>query len=349
MFVRTIPVKFRLTRLTPFLNNLVKNLYIIVCFFTVTALGQVLLPTPETAFESQHNFNPELIKAKGIKKIVFEIVEKKDFEVAIDRNLVETYEFNADGLLSRHYYTTIVKTLERKVSSKNKRGRLTAGAFTEYLYDTVSTSYFYDDKKLILKRYHDGLNYYESRYYRYNSDKMLTKELCYKETNESADRSVFILGNQVLLSEDSFQYQKFSDGRQIKCMLLNNENRPYKERISNFDSLRRKISVNENYTAAGWIMQENIYEYEGNKLVMAQFEGNANNNILLKNLYSYDSENELYSEKQFKNDVLVKEISYVTVKGDSLLNSMVIRDPLNKTLRIVKLKYDMDALGKNGR
>jgi len=335
--------------LTPFLNNLVKNLYIIVCFFTVTALSQVLLPTPETAFESQHNFNPELIKAKGIKKIVFEIVEKKDFEVAIDRNLVETYEFNADGLLSRHYYTTIVKTLERKVSSKNKRGRLIAGSFAEYLYDTVSTSYFYDDKKLILKRYHDGLNYYESRYYRYNSDKMLTKELRYKETNESTDRSIFILGNQVLLSEDSFQYQRFSDGRQIKCMLLNNENRPYKERISNFDSLRRKISVNENYTAAGWIMQENIYEYEGNKLVMAQFEGNANNNILLKNLYSYDSENELYSEKQFKNDVLVKEISYVTVKGDSLLNSMVIRDPLNKTLRIVKLKYDMDALGKNGR
>jgi hypothetical protein len=100
---------------------------------------------------------------------------------------------------------------------------------------------------------------------------------------------------------------------------------------------------------AAWIMQENKYAYEGNKFVMAQFEGNANNKVLLKNVYEYDDKNELYSEKQFKNDVLVKEISYVTSKSDSLLNSLIIRDPINKTMRIVRLKYDMGALGKNGR
>jgi len=321
----------------------------LVLFVVFAAKAQVLLPTPETAFETQHNFNPEIIKNKGIKKIIFEIMDKKDFEVAVDKNLVETYEFNNDGLLSRYFYTTIVKTIERQVSSKNRKGKVTHRSYNDFLYDTVSTTYVYTGKNLILKRYHDGVNYYESRYYRYNSDNMLTKELRYKETNNSADKSMFILGNQVLLSEDSFQYQKYSSGRQIKCVLLNNENRPYKDQISNFDSLGRKKSVNENYTSAGWIMQENKYEYIGNKFVMAQFEGNANNKILLKNIYEYDDKNELYSEKQFKNDILVKEISYVTSKSDSLLNSLIIRDAINKSMRIIRLKYDIGALGKSGR
>ena len=65
----------------------------------------------------------------------------------------------------------------------------------------------------MLKRFHDGLNYYESRYYRYDTQGNLTKELRFRETNVSPNKSYFVLGNQVLLSEDSFQYQKFSSGQ----------------------------------------------------------------------------------------------------------------------------------------
>lgn len=308
----------------------------------------MLLPTTETAFETQHNFNPEIIKTKGIKKITFEIMDKKDFEIAVDKSLTETYEFNADGKLSRFYFTTIVKTNERQITKINRKGQAVSYSVNEYVYDTVSTTYFYAGNNLILKRYHDGLNYYESRYYRYDSLGNLTKELRFKETNNSPDRSLFILGNQVLLSEDSFQYKKFSSG-QLKCTFLNSENRPYKERITNYDSLGRKKTENENYTAASWIMQENKFEYQGNHLISAQFEGNASNKIILKNTYEYDELNELYTEKQFKNDVMLREKSYVTSKADSLLNSIVIRDPANKSIRIIKLKYDFGMIGRNGK
>jgi hypothetical protein len=307
-----------------------------------------LLPTTESAFETQHNFNPSVIRAKGIKKITFEILDKKDFEVAVDKSLIETYEFNADGNLSRFYFTAIVRSYDRQVTRKTSKGRKVTETIKEYLYDTISTSYFYSGDKLILKRYHDGLNYYESRYYRYDTAGNLTKELRYKETNNSPDRSLFILGNQVLLSEDSFQYQKYSTG-QLKCTFLNNENRSYKERTTNFDSLGRKKTVNENYTAASWIMQENKFEYTGNKLSAATFEGNASNKVLLKNTYEYDDIGELYTEKQYKNEVMLREISYVTSKADTLLNSIVIRDPINKTIRIVKLKYDFGMIGKRGQ
>jgi hypothetical protein len=84
-------------------------------------------------------------------------------------------------------------------------------------------------------------------------------------------------------------------------------------------------------------------------LILDQFEGNANNKVLIRNTYEYDEMNELYTEKQFKNDVLLREISYVTNKADSLLNSIVIRDPSNKSIRIVKLKYDFGMIGKSGQ
>ena len=109
----------------------------------------MLLPTTESAFEVQHNFNPELIKNKGIKKITFEILDKKDFEVALDRNLVETYEFNNEGNLSRFYYTTISKTIERQQPINSKHGGFKT--INEYIYDTISTSYFYSGDNLILK------------------------------------------------------------------------------------------------------------------------------------------------------------------------------------------------------
>lgn len=307
----------------------------------------MLLPTSETAFEQQHNFNPTVIKQNGIKKITFEIIDKKDFEVAVDKNLVETYEFNADGFLTRYYYTNISKTIEKHIPVYGRRGHVSTRVETQYLYDTVSTSFFYAGKNLALKRYHDGGVYYESRYYRYDKDGNVSKELRFKETNNSPDKSVFMLGNQVQLSEDSFQYNRFKSG-QVKCIFLNNENRSYKERITNVDSLGRKISSNEYFTAAAWITQEYKFTYASDRMTSATYKGNANNDVVLKNTYEYDEKKELYTEKQYKNEVLLKEISYVSDRNTGLLNSFIIRDPSSKSLRIVRLKYDMGMIGKTG-
>lgn len=323
-----------------------RSLFIVPLLLAFTFRAQVFRPSAETAFEAQHNFNPEQIRIKGIKKIILEIIDKKDFEVAVDQNLTEIYEFNDAGKPSRFYYTNIVRTNERQVTRLNHKGQKHSFTTNEYVYDTISTNYFYDGDHLILKRYHDGLHYYEARYYRYDSLGNLTKELRFKETNNSPDRSLFILGNQVLLSEDSFQYRKFSSGQQ-KCVFLNNEHRPYKERITNYDSLGRKTSEYEQYTAASWIRQESSFEYQGDRLVTARFEGNASHSIQLKNTYEYDEMNELYSEKHFKNDVLIREISYVTDKAERLLHSIIIRDPVRKTIRIVRLRYDFGRFGKN--
>ncbi len=302
-----------------------------------------MLTTAETAFETQVHFNPEIIKLNGIKKITFEILDKKDFEIALDKNLIESYEFNNDGQLSRFYYTTVVKSIEKQIQYNKKKH--TFRTVKEYIYDTISNSYFYSDKKLILNRYHDGSNYYESKYYRYDKNGNLSKELRFKEINVSNDKSIFILGNQFLISQDSFQYQMYSN-YQIKCIMLNNENRPYKEQTIDLDKFGRKIKINEHYTAAAWIMQQSKFEYNEKQMICAEFLGNANNNISLKNTYEYNIDKELYNEKKIKNEILYQEISYLIDKSNNLLNSFIIRDLTNKTLRIVKLKYDFGELSK---
>jgi hypothetical protein len=310
----------------------------------------VLLPTAETAFEPQHNFNRAFIRSKGIRKISYDIIDKKDFEVPVDKSLTEIYEFDIEGRLVRHYYTNVLRTTERQITTEGRKGKKivkSTRTIKEFEYDTVSTSYFYNDDKLVLKRYHDGQNYYESRYYRYDSSNNVTKELRFRETNNSPQKSMFMLGNQVLLSEDSFQYVKYS-ARQVKCISLNTENRPYKNKIVSFDSLGRKVHISEHYTAASWITQEQDFVYIDGKLAAAQYFGNANNKVVLKNVYEYDEHNELYGEKHYKNEVLVKEISYVSDRVTNLLNSFVIRDPINKTMRIVKIRYELSLIGKSG-
>jgi hypothetical protein len=320
-------------------------LAILFSFSLLAANAQVLLPTAATAFEPEHNFNPAFIRSKGIRRITYEILDKKDFQVAVDNSLTETYEFNTDGSLTRHYYTVVARTIERQTTTITRHRKKIVRTTSEFVYDTVGTNYYYADGRLVLRRYHDGRGYFEARYYRYDSAGYLTKELRYRETSNSPVKSVFILGSQALMSEDSFQYKRYSSG-QLKCTFLNNENRPYKERITNFDPTGLPVNIFESYTAASWILQEYKFTYKEGKLESATFVGNTGTPVRMQTSYEYDG-GELFGEKRYRDSVLVKEISYVTDKTNALLNSFVIRDHIMKTMRIVKLRYDFGLVGRS--
>lgn len=317
----------------------------ILTFFAAT--GQTLKPTPQSAFEPLLDFNTPFIKQQKIKSITFDIIDKKDYEAPVDRNLVHLYEFDSTGLLKRFYYTNIIKTIEKEYHSQpvyRKKRMISNGSVyfkNEYVYDTISTVFMYKNNNLILKRYNDG-SYYESRYYSYDAKNRVTKERRVKETNLSSDKSNFILGNQIVISEDSFQYLDITP-RQYKQICLNSENRPYKEIIFNSDSLGNVISRNESYIVA-WIIQNTTYTYTKNQLTSVTFKGNANGDVVLKTTYERDTLDCIYTEKQYKNDVELKEISYITDRTNRRLNSFIIRDPIKKNMRIVKLLYVTDSL-----
>lgn len=323
------------------MKNSLSILLTLVAFFIK---GQsLLIPTHVSAFAPILEFNTPFVKEHKIKSIVFDIIDKRDFMVAEDKNLINYYEFNSDGKLTRFYYTNIVKTIEKEihVPPVYRKKRIVAKGYSytknEYVYDTISTVYRYDKDNLIMKRFNDG-TYYETRYYSYDSKGRLTKEKRFKETNNSQTANNFVLGNQTLISADSFQYVDITP-LQYKQVCLNSENRPYKEIIINKDSTGKIISSNEHYTVA-WIMQSSEFKYENGILTSAEFKGNANGDVVMKTTYLCDSTNCIYTEKQFKNDVMLKEISYIIERENKLLNSFIARDPINKTMRIVKLHYN---------
>jgi len=304
---------------------------------------QALIPTPESAFEPQLPFNTEYIKSQKVRSISFDIIDKKDFQIAEDKGLLNYYEFNSQGLLARYYYTSIVKIIEKEYrhDAVYHKRRKVSNAYTytknEYVYDTVSTTYFYDNLDLLkLKRYNDGA-YYESKYYTYSpTNKIITEKRC-KETNAADNKSEFKLGTQTIMSEESFEYA-VTGKHQYKKICKNDEGRVYKEIICNYNDDRQLLSLNEQYTAT-WITQTSDFVYNAKgQLISATYKSNSNGELEQRRTYEYDAKDCLLTEKQFKNGTLLKEISYIT-DGSKNLNSYVIRDPNGKSMRIVKLAY----------
>ena len=302
-----------------------------------------MIPTAETAFESQLPFNTEYIKSQKIKSITFDIIDKKDLQVAEDKGLLTYYEFNANGFLTRFYNTSIIKVIQKEYHSEPvyRHRRLISGGHSytknEYVYDTVSTNYFYNENNLLkLKRYNDG-SYYESNYYDYSPEGKLEKEKRCKETNVSENKTEFKLGGQFIISEETFKYQN-TGKNQYKKICMNDEGRPYKEIIYTLNDANQPVSINEQYTVA-WITQNSSFEYNSKgQLTKASYKSNSNGDMEQVRTYEYDANDCLLTEKQFKNGQLIKEISYVT-DTNKKVNSYIIRDPNNKSLRIVKLLY----------
>ncbi len=306
--------------------------------------SQTLIPLAESAFESQLPFNTQYIKEQKIRSITFDIIDKKDMQVAEDKGLLNYYEFNTHGKLTRFYYTTISKIIQKEYHSGpvyHKRRKISDGhSYTknEYQYDTISTTYFYNDARdLKLKRYNDG-SFYESWYYNYTIDGKVLEETRFKETNASPNKYEFKLGTQTLISEESFTY--LATGKnQYKKICKNDEGRPYKEIIYTSNDAGQLISINEQYIVT-WITQQYNFSYNTKgQLIAATYKTNINGaDVEEKRTYEYDANDCLLTEKQYKNDVLLKELSYVT-DANKKVNSYLIRDHNNKSIRIVKLIY----------
>lgn len=321
-----------------------KYLILILIVICVKSNAQMLLPSLQNGVDKYPNFNPEYIKKHNIKSLVFDIIDKKDLQVAVDKGLIHSYEFNKEGKLTRFYYTVVSKTITQEIHTGavyKKRKKISNGGVyykNEYVYDTISTRFYYDDKnRLTHSRYNDGA-YYEAMYYEYNEDDLVTKIIRAKETNVSEDKSSFQLGIQTVLSDERFQYVKLGD-KQLKKLCLNDENRVFKEIIMTYDECKYITSLNESFTAT-WISQESKFAYNFNhQMIEKTYKSNSGGTLQTKSTFEYDTKGNLLTEKQYKNDVLYNELSYLFDDSDQRVKSYLNRDHINKSIRITKVIY----------
>lgn len=304
----------------------------------------MLLPSLSSTIEKYPNFNPEYIKKHNIKTITFDIIDKKDLQVAVDKGLMHYYEFDKNGLLTRFYYTVIAKTVVQEYHTQpvyKRRKKISNGGVhykNEYIYDTISTRFYYDDKqRLILSRYNDG-NYYEAMYYEYNEESLVTKIIRAKETNSSGYKNVFQMGIQTVLSDERFKYVKTGEN-QYKKLCLNDESRVFKEIIITNNENGLPVNWNEIFTAT-WISQESKFSYnEKKQLVEKTYKSNTGDVLNTKSTFEYDKEGNLLTEKQYRNETLLNELSYLFDANDQKVKSFLDRDHINKSIRITKVFY----------
>jgi hypothetical protein len=318
---------------------------LILLFGLGSARAQVFNPPIQHIADNIPDFNFGEIKKRKIRSIVFDMVDKKDWQVAEDRDLSRHYEFDTLGRISRCYYTVVSRIIQKEFHTApvyRKRRMISPGhSYTKnvYEFDTLSYTFLYNQKgNLSCKRYNDG-NAYNSTYYWYDSLDRPTRVLYCKETNVSNDKSVFVLGMQQKQFEENYTYT-FTSDVQYKKQCLNDEGRVFKEIIVTFTKFNKPKQYNESFVAT-WINQVTDFSYnDKNRLIEKKYTSNAGGAVEIKDTFEYDKNDFLDMEKHFKNGLMVSETGYVNDLASGLPTSYVTRDPINKSMQIVRLIYN---------
>lgn len=289
--------------------------------------------TPEKIFEQFPVFNVEYIKNNKIKSIIFDIIDKKDWHVAEDKNLVEVYEFYKDGKLKRKYATAIKKVIQYETHNSKHKSVITKEI---YEYDTLSTEYIYQSN-LVIERHRYPTNYTDATYYRY-CGKFICKEEKYTETYRTLHSESKVLDKLFLKAYDSIA--TFNYKNQIKQIYYNNEKLAYKEKFTYFNDNQQITEILEQLLVAnGKIKKTFNYLPNGNitNAIMTIDYGTPETYYIE---FQYDNKQRLLSEKHFKNEQALKEYQYIYTEDNSYLQSILIRTYDDKNIRIIKLKYE---------
>ena len=330
----------------PIAFNFFHGVILLISLLPIRSFGQLIVAGQNISggFDKFPTFNSNYIKSNKIKSITFDIIDKKDFQIAVDNGLIQHFDFDNEGRLTRYYYTNVQKTIVKQFQKpdiyKRKKKIASGGTYfkNETVYDTISYRFFYNESnKIKLKRFNEK-EFYESTYYDYDKDGNLIRELRCRETNVSGDPSVFQCGLQTILSEEKFEYEK-TGSLQIKKKCLNDEGRIFKEAIINFSESKKILSVNENFTAT-WISQQTLFKYnEKDQLIEKKYSSDTNGSMSTTDIFEYDEKGNILTEFQYKNGVLTNELSYLFDENTQLVKSFLNRDHIQKSIRITKVFY----------
>jgi hypothetical protein len=312
--------------------NLLKIPIILISITFSISKAQLLIHPPDLLFEKFPVFNEKYIQQNNIKKIIFDIIDKKDWQEAEDKDLTEVYEFDENGRLKRKYHTTIKKVIQYETHNKKNKSIITKEI---YEYDTVSTEYTYLPNQIIERNFLPN-NYADAHYY-----KICGKEICkeekYTEFYRTLSTGTRVLDKVLLRSYDSIA--TFSYENQIKKVYYNNEKLPYKEKFIYFDKNKRITEISEQLiVTTGYIKKQFFYNSSGNieNATMTVNFGNPENYAIE---FNYDEKTQqLISEIHFKNNNKMKEYQYIYSQNNNELYSILIRTFEEKNIRIIKLK-----------
>ena len=314
--------------------------------------AQIISTSPVAISISEPHFSRTFIREHKIKTITASVVDKPDGEIIRDKGLAQVYAFDTLGNITRHYFneiTSLEKT-ETEIPAVYKRGHVVKKSFTkvdfQYQYDTLGTEFFYTSTGyLIMKRVCIG-DFYNSTYYEYFGDGLISRQTLCKETNIAKPGEPFKLGVQTVLSEEKFEYEQLTTN-QVKKKFLNDEGKPYKQGILNFVNGK---PMDESYQfVVGFIRSEVTYKYDAKERMTEKLNTDNSSGITTEKVtYEYDDTGNVKVERRFKNGSQTNEIIYIyeaqssllpDSKGNQLLTSQANRELLKSSIKIIKYDY----------
>ncbi len=317
-------------------------LVLFISSFSSNAFPQLLDKKPSWIETTPLKFNADLIKTNKISKITTRIMDKLDEFPIEDRGIVEVYDFDKEGNVSRFFKTTIKsrEVIEIKVPAVYRKGRKIANAYIReeyaYTYDTAFTWFKYDvTNRLLMRRINVG-DFFFTWYYDYNQNGFLMKQTYCKETNVTQDKHTFQLGVQTIISTESFDYS-FQTASQLKKIFLNDEGKEYRSAIINFN----RYYIEENHSfSVGYVKFYNLYLFnEGGKPVENLSNSNSNGDVTYRTTFEYEPNGLLKSEKKYTDTLHTNNITWLYDEKLVLVKTQLDRDLIKKKIGIVKFEY----------
>ncbi|MFN8713675.1 MAG: hypothetical protein ACK5Z2_12570 [Bacteroidota bacterium] len=322
-----------------------------LCLFLCSAFSgaaQLFIPVSDDPFGVPFAFNRDSVAANKIKFVNIALQYKPDQQVIDDKGLREHYQFDSLGNLSLYWRNRVRTTkLEEVVTpAVYRRGRRIRPERIEYkktyLYDTVFIHYAYDTMNRVIMRRLCDADYYNTWYYTWNVDNSIAVRIHVRETNIGRDHQNFVLGVQTIISEEQFRYEKYS-ANQLTQIALNDEGKPYRQSISDFDAAGRVLEERLSFIAGG---NYNVYRYEYDSLGrlssrLFTMSGINSGEELLK--YTRDSLSRLEAVRVYKNAILHDEYTYLYEGRTSRPYAFLNRRHQQAGIDIVKLYYNEPA------
>ncbi|MCU0435939.1 MAG: hypothetical protein MUC87_20950 [Bacteroidia bacterium] len=316
--------------------------------------AQLFIPVSDDPFGVPFAFNRDSVLANKIRFVNIALQYKPDQQLIEDKGLREYYQFDTLGNLTLYWRSRVraTRTEEKVIPAVYRRGRRIRPERVEYrnyyVYDTVFVQYTYDSlSRLNIRRLCDG-DYYSTWYYTWNKDNTLAVRIHVRETNLGRNHTNFILGVQTVISEEQFRYEKYLP-RQLTQIALNDDGKPFRQTISDFDETGRVLEERLAFIVGG---HYNTYRYEYDSLGrlssrLFTMTGLNSGEELLK--YTRDSLGRLDHVRLYREAVLHDEYTYLYQNSSSLPYAFINRRHQQAGIDIVKLYYNEAVEEKRSR
>jgi len=294
----------------------VKCLLSLLLFVIITVANAQLLDNSKCAvFTDEPFFLTQFIKTNGIREIKGVISTKASLKVIEQRNLVNTYVFDKEGLLSKQY---------RSFNGASKK-------------DTTVITYDYNAaNKVVVQRTNDSYGFFSNNY-TYNSDDLITSKTYCRDENKNGDKNNFELGKQHVIVKESFDYTKTdstlskhtynSQGKKYQTITTYyNEHKLASKIVKKLIINKKKSITNFEYNDKGFISKKIFYP-------------NFNKKENTATSYKYDDLGNLEYIDEYRNDKHITHKEIIYNKSTLVMKALLIQDIETNYIKIIKYSY----------